>query len=182
MTYKSIASVLHAREVIFNRDYPETFAMNTVYKTHRYPPSSLPNNVKLIFLFGNPMDIALSCHIQINQWGKSHYRNMQSDKFRENTIALEDDSLGLIPQFDSWYKEQSFDFLSVKYDNLFEQQSIDAISEYLGFPLKLPKYRRRKTNWTKSPHAPILLKTYQQLNDRIEKASPFRYWSRTKST
>ncbi len=43
-------------------DFSEEFnyARATVYKTHDFPPKVLPSHAKVIFMFGNPMNAAIS--------------------------------------------------------------------------------------------------------------------------
>lgn len=164
----------------FIREIENTsFSKNTVYKTHCYPPKSLPENLKVVFLFGNPIDIVISTHYKINEWGRLHHQHLQSDAFIPNDTILNKDTLNLYHQFDQWYKHQPFTFISVKYENLYDQKTVKFLSDYLEIPFILPKFRQRQSYLKNLFLRDNVLACYGSLNDKIEKnTTPFKLWEK----
>jgi len=148
-----------------------------IHKTHSYPPYYLQKNIKLIFMFGNPMDIALSTYKRINAWGEMHHLHLQSDLFEPNDSILFRDTLKLDSLFKAWYKEQNFGFISIRYETLYTDATQKLLKEYLGFRLPLPPYKKRKSNWEVHPKKNSLYSVYGQLNDSIESADDVRIWN-----
>jgi len=147
-----------------------------LYKTHDYPPDQMPDNVKVIYLFRNPMNIALSAYYKINQWGEVHHRHFHSDLFKPNEDILYQDTLQLEKQFDAWFKHQGFDFISVKYENLFELDTKQILSEFLGFELQYKEVKASSTNYKDHPKSKDLIKTYALLAEKIDKAPACKLW------
>ena len=148
-----------------------------VYKTHSLPPKYLPNNVKLIFMFGNPFDIVISAHNKINEWGRIHHKNFGSDLFKENDILFHEDTLQLHKHFDLWYRQQSFPFISIKYEAFFKQETLITLNEFLGFKLTtLPPYRKRSSCWSNHPQKERLLEIYGDLFNKIESSQDITIW------
>jgi len=154
-----------------------SFSKNTVYKTHCYPPISLPKNLKVIFLFGNPVDIVISTYYKINEWGRLHHQHLQSDDFIPNDSILTNDTLNLYHQFNQWYKYQSFTFISVKYEYLYDKETIKFIADYLEIPFKLPKFKKRQSQLKNKFLRDDILNCYGKLSGEIENNSvPFKKW------
>lgn len=154
----------------------DTYFAKHVYKTHDYPPLVLPKNVKLIYLFGNPMNIALSAHHKLNKWGKLHHEHLRSDKFIENDILIRQDSLQLYDHFDAWYKHQGFPFISVRYEALYKQEVLVQLSNYLNFELKLLPFKQRETDWTQYERRDDLFYLYKGLYEKIEAVEDLKIW------
>lgn len=123
-----------------------------VYKTHDFPPAYLPPHVKVIYLFGNPVDLVLSAKqldgLTVNPPDERftgldlHIRNFRGN-FSEKEQLFEKDVLRLEDNFNRWYKQQSFPLLAIRYETLWENQ--DAIKEFTGYGnFKLPPQRPRK--------------------------------------
>jgi hypothetical protein len=148
-----------------------------VYKTHALPPSNLPEHVKLVFMFGNPMDIVISTHKMINRWGREHHRHMGSDRFVCNDCVLEADTLQLHKHFDSWYCSHSWPFISLRYEALYKRETLKALRCFLGINFKLPPFHRRSTDWTQHPEKKKLWQIYGDLNEKIARAEDVRIWS-----
>lgn len=147
-----------------------------VYKTHGYPPESLPGHVKLIFMFGNPFDIVISAHRRINEWGEKHHQHLGSGAFVHNDSVFYEDTMRLENLFDAWNQKRGFTFASVRYERLFDESLLRRLNEYLGFQLQLPPQRRRQSDWTSHPQKDQLRKVYSQLNEKIEAAESFKIW------
>lgn len=152
------------------------FEPGRVYKTHSLPPDHLPEHVKLVFMFGNPMDIALSTHNMINLWGATHHRNLGSNLFVENDSLFYSDTLQLHKHFDAWFRQHSFRFLSIKYEALYEQGTLDVLNRYLGINLVLPPFRQRASDWRTHPQREQLLQVYGNLHESIENADDVTIW------
>lgn len=149
-----------------------------IYKTHDYPPSNLLNNVKVIFMFGNPMNTAISTHRRINEWGKSHHYHLGSEKFVENDDILSNDSLNLYNLFKAWIKSQNFEFLSLRYESLYNEPSLELLREYLGFNVKLLPYIPRKTDWNTHRERKSLELTYGDLENLIMDTCDAKIWKK----
>ena len=151
-------------------DEPEPYPRGRVYKTHGFPPPSLPDQVRLIYMFGNPMNIVVSAHNQMNAWGRLHHKHLGSDLFIDNDCVFQRDTLLLSKHFDLWHRRQSFSFATVRYEALYEPGTISTLNEYLGINLTLPPFRKRSANWTEHPRKDKLLEIYADLHKRIEQA------------
>lgn len=165
------------QEYAMELDRVERFQGGTAYKTHDYPPAGLPSHVRLIYMFGNPMNIAISAHRNINMWGKTHHRHLRSlDKFRENDDVLVEDTLSLERQFDAWYRPQGFDFISVRYEALYEERTQQQLSEFLGLRLNMVPYRHREADFDSHPRKADLLAAYGSLLDKVLAADDVKIW------
>lgn len=123
-----------------------------IYKTHDFPPKNLPPGVKVIYLFGNPIDLVLSAKqldkLKVNPPDERftgldlHIRNFRGN-FNNKEQLFEKDILRLEESFNRWYKEQAFPMLALRYETLWENQ--DAIREFTGYKsFKLPPQKPRK--------------------------------------
>jgi hypothetical protein len=148
----------------------------SVYKTHAYPPASLPRNMKLIWLFGDPRNIALSVHNKMNEWGRRHHAHLQSSGYEPNTSVLRRDTLGLGEHFEAWYRRQNFPFVSVRYERLRADEVQDALASFLVFRVDLPRREERKAHWDQSGFVDTLNAVYGSLAERIESAENIRIW------
>ncbi|HHJ40429.1 MAG: hypothetical protein AXA67_07970 [Methylothermaceae bacteria B42] len=147
-----------------------------LYKTHDYPPPTMPENVKVIYLFRNPMNIALSAYKKINEWGLVHHKHFHSDLFRPNEDILERDTLHLERQFDSWFRPQKFSFISVKYENLFDDSTLSLLNDFLNVELKFKNILPSSTDFKKHPKHEKLLNAYGSLANKIERAPSCKVW------
>jgi hypothetical protein len=147
-----------------------------VYKTHEAPPAAIGRNVKLVFMFGNPMDIAISSHSRMNRWGRVHHMHLGSDLFTDNDCVFMQDTLKLEAHFDAWHRPQSFPFVTVRYETLYSQDTLDGLADFLGHRIILPPHRARTTRWMDHPRKEQLLEIYSDLHDRIEQAANITVW------
>ena len=157
-------------------DQQKEYINGFYYKTHDYPPDSLPPNVKLIYMFGNPMNIAISTHKKINEWGFLHHYHLNSDLYQSNDELFYKDTLLLHNHFDAWYKNHNFEFISIKYEALYNIQTIEILNNFLGFKLKLLPFSKREADYKTHPHKENLLKTYSALNEKIEDSDNVKVW------
>jgi len=154
----------------------QRFRTGHVYKTHDFPPPSLPDYVRLIFLFGNPMDIVISTHRKINEWGALHHRHLRSALFQPNDSVFQHDTLRLHEHFEQWYRRQPFPFLSLRYESLFDAPTRDALEHYLGFHVPLPQFRKRDADWSNHPQRDRLWRLYGDLYEAVNRVEDVRLW------
>ena len=152
------------------------FQAGRLYKTHDYPPPTLPAHVKTIFMFGHPFDIVLSTQNQINHWGRRHFSALSADGFHPNDDLIGADLLGLERLFDAWYQSQGFEFISIRYESLCHKQTLEILWDYLGFRFQLPPYRPRRTNWQEFERKSDLIAVYGELQEKIERAKDCEVW------
>lgn len=155
-----------------------SYTKGFIYKTHDYPPDNLPEHLKLIFMFGNPMNIALSTHKMINKWGKEHHYHLNSDLFRTNDIVIRKDTMRLNELFEKWYRPQNFSFISVKYESLYESKTLNIVSDYIGFSLKLFPKKERTSDWKTSEYSEQLKETYGDLAKKIDGSEAVKFWTK----
>ena len=130
-------------------------------------------------MFGNPMNIVVSAHTQMNAWGRVHHEHLGSDLFVDNDCVFQEDTLLLSEHFDLWYRPQRFSFATVKYEALYERETIATLSDYLGIKLILPPFDKREANWIDHPQKEKLLEIYANLHKRIEEADGIKIWPST---
>lgn len=170
-----------------DRGYKHTFTVNLsngsfinrmVYKTHSYPTlESFPENIKVLFLFGDLTDIILSTTKKINFWGESHYKHLHSDKFEPNEDLFYKDLLGLENHFNKWYRSHKFPMMSIRYEALFDKKTLSDIESFLGFQLKLPAYKERSSKSKRHPAYDLIRNTYSSLEEKINNAEDSRIWT-----
>ena len=164
----------------FIRQYPEKFKNGIVHKTHLYP-TNYPSNCKVVFTFGNPMDIVMSVIKKSRDpsWGPAHYKNMAADWNRNNTI-LSEDVLNLEKMFDAFYQPQTCDTLCVRYETMWHNE--DKISEFLGFEFNLPNKKERDATSMKKHLSKDQIKNfntgYATIIEKINKAEDCKLWSK----
>ena len=177
--YKHISTGIkddHRQKRVFLEKYPKEFKKGYVYKTHLYP-IDFPENCKVIFTFGDPLDIILSVvrKSKKTHWKEAHFKNMGANKEDLPKIMFED-VLGLERMFDAFYKAQSFDLLCIRYETMWENE--DKISDFLGFKIRLPKKTARKTFPSKHDKSKIqaFKSSYESLITKIEQAEDIKRW------
>jgi len=141
-----------------------------VYKTHDLS-NNIDENFKCIYLFSNPMNSVISAHKYTNL--EVHYKNLSGDWSLRNEWHLYD-SLKLEQNFDSYYKKQNFDLITVRYETLYN--NIDIIENFLGLKLTFPSKIERRTNWKNHKFSEELLKTYGNLWRKIKNADDIKVW------
>ena len=162
-----------------------TFPSLNIRKTHSLHPSILlavvepipirpTKNTKIIWMFGNPMNIVISSN-SLHQL-KLHYLNLQSPNYKQHSKRFTQDTLLLEKHFDAWYKPQKFEFLSVKYEGLRHQKNRDMIDDFLGSKLDLPAWKERSADWRTHPKKDELLRTYGRLAEKVEAAEDVKWW------
>jgi hypothetical protein len=170
------SGILKNKTFLDRIDEQKEYINGFYYKTHDYPPDNLPANVKLIYMFGNPMNTAISAHKQINEWGYLHHYHLNSDLYKFNNDVFYNDTLLLHKHFDAWYKEQNFEFISIKYEALYDQRTAEILNHFLGFQISLIPFAKRESDYKTHPQKEHLIKTYGELNEKIKRAENVRVW------
>jgi hypothetical protein len=170
--------VIKSRRFLSRFSDEKKFVKGSIYKTHSFPPATLPSHVKLVFMFGDPMNAALSGHREFSKENDKHFTHIGASGIPDREEIFSKDILMLEKHFDAWYQRQGFDFISVRYETLYAEETRTMLAEYLGFRLKLPPYRQRSTDWHQHERRDELEATYAGLNAKIEAAADCRIWLR----
>lgn len=152
------ATTLLINFIQHNTDY--YFVTNNIkdkdgLKHKAYPHKNICN--KAIYLFGNPMNTAISL---IGRWRSRASVKITGLQFPPNVISLEDfvrngiDYYGFERQYHNWSTMYSgYPIMLVKYENMWD--NLETIFSYIGIDKskikKFPKKRRRKSDWTEKP-------------------------------
>lgn len=152
------------------------YVKGSIYKTHSFPPATLPSHVKLVFMFGDPMNAALSGYKEFSKENDKHFQHIGASEVPDREEIFSRDALMLEQHFDAWHQQQGFDFVSVRYETLYTEKTQSILAEYLGFRLKLPPYRPRSTDWRQHERSSELETTYSGLNTKIEAAEDCKIW------
>ena len=145
-----------------------------VVKTHSLPPVPwMKGGAKAIWMFGNPMDIVVSCLTATPGFIVAHCDHLGGDSSRLKEI-YDYDVLGLDKHFDAWYNSVGGRLATVKYETMFSH--LDDIQAFMGIPMKFSDYRPRTTDWRRHWAAPWLSQTYKILAEKIEDAEEFKIW------
>jgi hypothetical protein len=120
---------------------------NPKAKNHYYPvevENHRPPVVGAIFLFGDITDVILSIrrsHERLgNEWIDLHNKNLNGD-YENRYNYLKKDTFQLERMFDEWMRPQNFPLLTLKYEDMWENE--DIISRFLGCPhFELPEFNQ----------------------------------------
>ena len=148
------------------------FKKSHVYKSHDLAPKALPPHVRPIFMFGNPMNAAISAA----SFGEEHYIHIRSPHFANRHKIFEQDVLLLEACFDSWMRNQSFEFASVRYENLYEDEVVAGLNQFLDLELNLPNRRKRATDWLAHEKKDDMRKCYEFIAIKVQAAPAFKVW------
>jgi hypothetical protein len=144
---------------------------NSLYKTHSHAQFLPKGDVKVIYLFGNPMNVVLSTYERTNL--PQHFRHMDGD-WENRDYYLEKDVLRLEENFDSFYQLQQFDLMTLRYETMYDH--LKEIENFVCCHLKFPSFKKRKTDWRTSEFRSQLERTYGMFNQKIEKSEDIKVW------
>lgn len=136
-------------------------------KTHSPAPEELPNDLRVIFIFGNPIQAVWST------WEKRFKRRhfeICGYRGEEPPDILHRDDLGYERIFDSWMQIQSPQVARIRYERLWENKHL--IEEFIGRPIVLPPHRTRQTDVPAETRR-LLATTYASLCEKSELARDF---------
>tara|TARA_A100001011_G_C14132743_1_gene766173 strand:+ start:212 stop:850 length:639 start_codon:yes stop_codon:yes gene_type:complete len=169
--------------IVSQENVPSNFAGGKVYKTH-IRPVDFPSSCKVIFTFGDPVNIIVSLMQKSNenyQWGWQHFQNLgAAEEWENREDIIEKDILKLENMFDEYYKEQNFDLMCLKYEDFWEPRIEEDISDFLGFKFKMPERKNRHAHQLKEflvdDSLEILEKTYSSLSRKVNSAQSISFW------
>lgn len=149
-----------------------------VYKTHDYPPEdNFKNKPLMIYTFADPIDVVLSLLRLYDErgetWMRKHYAHLKTSFENFSNIIIED-QLHLENHLNCWLQEKRFPVAFVKYESIWNHQK--EISDFIGFNIQLPTFRKRKAKKQRSKNKRIvkqLNKTYGSLSKKIEELDNF---------
>lgn len=139
-----------------------------VYKTHEYPGNlQRSSKTRAVFLFGSPLEAALSVRNQFDtegeNWVRAHFRNLGRPYRYED--LLQEDVLGFRDQCLAWMTFTDMPVLCLRYEAIWE--NAERLSEFCGFPVPLPE-RRARSQKLVDPSALAQAKaTYGQLEEDL---------------
>jgi hypothetical protein len=135
-----------------------------IRKTHDLP-TALPGGARVIFVYCDPLEAALSVARMTDTaghaWFRQHQHHLRADGSVEDLFRL--DVLGYEKQMQAWTRLEHDHLLCLAFDELWERQQ--EIAELVGFPIALPPRRPRA-----AVTAPATLDI--QLFERLRQARP----------
>ena len=133
-------------------------------KTHAGAPRSLPDDVRTVFLFGDPIGSIVST--QLFRFTQDHFRNCGYASTDVPEI-YEHDDLGYESIFDSWMCSHSYPVLALRYEAMHQHES--TLSDFLGRRVRLLPWRCRATDV--SPDLRLrLTRVYARFVDKVNAA------------
>lgn len=142
----------------------EKYIPGKVLKTHLLPPNKKCFKGKIIFIFSDPDQAAESAlygtfHFLKPPFGERHFRHVETAdrawlariggpfKQNEKDNLLSYDALGIDEHLKVWLHTgtkpatlKNAQILAVKYENLWDESTVEAIRDFLGLPhFKLPE-------------------------------------------
>lgn len=139
-----------------------------IIKTHSRAPDALPNDWRVIFLFGDPLLAVLSTRRK--RYDKQHFANCGVSRDPATTNIFIEDALGYEKLYDSWMAHNGYNVICVRYESIFSNISI--IEKFLGVRMKLPPKQRRSSALENVDDAILrdIRQTYRSLIKKVELA------------
>lgn len=151
------------RRCAFLPDFSQ-FPEKPFLKTHYPAPVELPPDVRVLFLFGDPVRAVLSTLHNRHTWGHFRYCGYEGDEWPD---IYNEDALGYERIFDSWTAEHSYPVLALRFERLWAYQSL--VEDFIERPLALPPFRSRTTEPPRE-QAEHLRDVYSGLVDKVSAA------------
>ena len=105
------------------------------------------------------------------EWMKQHYDHLKVPYINFENI-IEEDQLELENHLNTWLDEDRIPIAFIKYEAMWEYQ--DKISEFLGFNITLPPFRKRKAKRKNNKSLLSRLeKTYTPLRKKLANLGSF---------
>lgn len=139
----------------------DNFSAVPFLKTHSLAPRSLPENVRAIFLFADPVEAVVSTRDRM--FNRNHFENCGYLKDEPPDIFNRDD-LGYEKIFDTWTSEHPYPVLALRFETLWEHE--EAIGAFLGRKIILPVKRPRQTKVTEHLQARVS-EVYASLVEKV---------------
>ncbi len=170
---------------------------------YRVPPGAVDDDVRVVYLFGNPLNAIISffnrrvARSQLHgfggqedihpsrEWALNHCRNLQGEwQSLDSSWGLEEyldngkDLFGLEDHFSNWHTAiRGYPILSLKYETLWGH--LGEIAQFLEIPevdtAEFPPQEKRGSDW-KSLSGPVQKKLYNMyggLYERIQEIDEF---------
>lgn len=164
-----------AQKFMINLDCQTPYLGGMIYKTHDpTPPLSLPGNVKVIYVFGDPRDAVISIHKNLNF--KRACLNAKSNNHASLEKIFEIDIMRLEENFDNWHRPQSFRFASVRYDAIYNEHTINMLQEFTGMKLNFPPKVLRESKYEKHSRLTDLEAAYGRLANKVFDVPSVQVW------
>lgn len=139
-----------------------------IYKTHdilEVPPAE---KVKYVFIYGDPLESALSVEQVVEregpEWFKSHQYHLRgSGEYGE---LFTKDVLNYRGQLESWLTQKREDVICIDFEDLWNEQN--RLSRFLGINLSLPEKQLRKTKPEKKDINQALFSELRKLKEVLK--------------
>jgi len=172
LVYKTLLNYFKEGDFVCDLKDKE-FKNGYVYKTHDFAPEKLSGNVRVIFMFGNPLNITIATHKLKGEYLLGHYVHLHS-KYLGEGKHITQDVIQLEKNFDSWYCKQTFPLLTLRYETLYD--NLDTLIKFVGIDFEIEPKKERNTDWRTHPQNKILLNTYRKLLAKIKSAENIKIW------
>jgi len=178
--YQSIGQTIQYNLTNFQDNLKQCdYQKKCVYQTHDFPPNNLPKHTKFIWTFADPYEIVLSVLNQGKKkgvnWVEDHFDHLKGNFDKYDNI-FNYDAMRLEKHFDEWYKNHSFELLTIKYRTIWKEQR--KLSRFIGNYIDLPMFNDREDRFSKldKGEKKKLEDTYGELHNKIENAENFKVW------
>lgn len=143
-----------------------------VQKTHALFETEYLDDARYIFVYGLPLDSALSVR-QVTQkrggrWFEKHLFHLQSDSQPDVRNVLLEDILNYEKQLRTWLSTKHPNVMPIYYEDLWDKQN--EISEFVGFPVSLPERVPRADKTMVSEYNSVLFDRLSDLMEEYRKA------------
>lgn len=123
----------------FVRD-PRQLPGSTYMKTHGLAPPSVPEDVRVVFIFGDPIRAIVSTRQRCFNW--THFLNCGYESHLPPEIYARDE-LGYEQIFDSWMQPKPYPVLALRYERVHEHEP--ELTRFLGRRMRLLARCPRRT-------------------------------------
>ncbi len=136
-----------------------------ICKTHDTYESMPSSMARYVFVYGDPLESAMSVEQVVNKegvkWFKLHQFHLKA--VGEYSDLYKEDVLNYRGQIESWLNHHGDDVLCVDYDDLWEEQG--RLADFLGIDITLPAKRPRQR---KSEQSNVNQNLFQHLREKKE--------------
>lgn len=140
-----------------------------VYKTHDIYEGNPDSNCKFIFIYGDPLESALSVQQTVEQEGQQWFLDHQfhlracgdyADLFQKDVLAYR-------TQLESWLTQRNANIVCIDFDDLWVKT--EELSNFLGFEVELPTKRPRREKSNKDNINESLFNLLRDVRSRLRK-------------
>lgn len=150
--------------------------MGNVKFKHRRNPPEFNNKDKIIYVFSNPMNAALSFFNRKKlrlRFPINHSKNLGGISFKrklslEKYLNIGVDNFKLEDHWNRWVNhDYNCPYMLLRYETMHKYD--DQISEFLNIPKGYLEYKNRKSDWTNEPEniKNLLYKMYNKFHEKI---------------